>query len=147
MKMQMSDLGRGMSGAAVLALATGMVMAIAGCQQSLKPGETSHKVAVAFPLFDSEKWTGVDEKGLRYEKEKGDAVCFLIGWEKTRKFTKDDESVCRKNRSTFIPFYTTETEETQQYVKTSSLVLLFPSSSYKTKVDACPPPPACPPKK
>jgi hypothetical protein len=113
----------------ILGLLGVMVVALAGCEQKLQPGETYHKLSVAWPLFDVEKTAGV-ESGVRWEKEKGDAAFWLATWDKTRKFDNGDTVVYRKERKTFIPFYNAEVEETPQYIKTWGSVLFYPYSSY-----------------
>ncbi len=106
------------------------VMVVAGCQPGLQPGETSHKLSVAWPIFDVEKSEGISADGVHWKKEKGDAAFCLSSWERVQKFDKEDNLVYRKERKTFIPLYNAEMEESQQGTKTWGSVLLYPYTSY-----------------
>ena len=118
--------GQGMT----LGLLAMLAVAAAGCEQKLQPGETYHKVSVAWPLFDVVRSAGVDSAGVHWEKETGDAACFLSTWETLKKFDNGDNVTYRKERKTFIPLYNAELEETPQYTKTWGSVLFYPYSSY-----------------
>ena len=113
-----------------------MVVAVAGCQPAPQQGETYHKITVAWPIFDIDKSEGVGQDGVRWTKEKGDAAFFLASWEKTRKFDKYNNEIYDKERSTGIPFYNKEREESQQFTKTWGSVLFCPYQSYTDKTPA-----------
>ncbi len=132
MKMRIFDLrnNRTLGGGMMLGLLATLVAALAGCEQKLQPGETYHKLSVAWPIFDVEKTEGVGENGVHWQKEKGDAACWLATWEKLQKFDKEDNLIYRKERKTFIPLYNAEVEESQQFTKTWGSVLFYPYSSY-----------------
>jgi hypothetical protein len=77
-----------LGGAITLAvLALGLV-GLTGCERRLEPGETYHKTAIAWPLFDVEKTEGVDGNGLRWSHEKSDAVIWLASSDKLHKFER-----------------------------------------------------------
>jgi hypothetical protein len=132
MKMGILDLRSGgiFGGGIMSGLLAVMVVALAGCEQPLKQGETYHKVSVAWPIFDVEKSEGVSQDGVHWKKETGDAACWLSSWEKIQKFDKEDNQIYRKERKTFIPFYNAEMEKNQQGTKTWGSVLFYPYSSY-----------------
>ena len=64
-------------------------MVFTGCERPLPPGETYHKVSSAWPLFDLEKSEGIEPDGSKWQKEKGDACCWLQTWEKEKRYDKD----------------------------------------------------------
>ena len=106
---------------------------LCGCHQ-MQPGETSHKVTTAWPLFDVEKSSGINpEDGSRWEKEKGDACCWLSTWDKEKRYDKDNFLIYRKEKSGFFPIWSAEVEETKEFKKRSGAVLIFPYQSYMTK--------------
>ena len=145
MKMRIFDLqsNRVLGGGVMLGLLAVMVVALAGCEQKLQPGETYHKLSVAWPIFDVEKSEGVGQDGVHWKKEKGDAAFWLATWEKLQKFDKEDDVVYRKERKTFIPLYNAEVEESPQFKKTWGSVLFYPYSSYdKNAAGASSPAPA-----
>jgi hypothetical protein len=119
-----------------------MIVGLGGCQPGVQPGETYHKLTVAWPIFDVEKSEGVGQDGVRWTKEKGDAVFWLASWEKTQKFDNGNNEIYDKERSTGLPFYNAQREESQQFIKTWGSVLLFPYESYTDKNAACGLPPA-----
>jgi hypothetical protein len=121
-----------------LALGALVVMAVAltGCQPALQQGETYHKLTVAWPIFDIEKSEGVGQDGVRWTKEKGDAAFWLASWERTTKFDKCNNEIYDKERSTGIPFFNKEREESQQFIKTWGSVLFCPYQSYTDKSPA-----------
>ncbi len=99
MKMRNFDLrsSRVLGSGMIRGLLAVMVVAIAGCQPGLQPGETSHKLSVAWPIFDVEKSEGISADGVHWKKEKGDAAFCLSSWEKLQKFDKEDNLVYRKD--------------------------------------------------
>jgi hypothetical protein len=104
---------------------------LAGCQQP-NPGETTHKLTVAWPIFDSEKWEGVNPDGTRYYKEKGDACVWLASWEKERTYDKDGFLTYRKERSgSFLA--DSQVEESKDFIIKQSRVLFFPHYSREVK--------------
>jgi len=105
----------------------------AGCDQPLGPNETYHRLSTAWPIFDVEKSEGIDENGIRWKKEKGDAVCWLATWEKEQKFDKENFLVYRKERNTFFPLYSTEIEETEEFIHKWGSVLIYPYRSNRLK--------------
>ncbi len=107
-------------------------ISLAGCEKTLEPGETYHKVSVGFPIFDVDRSEGVEADGTQWEKVKGDAAVLLYTWDFNRKYCKQ-EMVYRKERKTFIPFYSVNVEETPEYKKTWGMILLFPYSSNQLK--------------
>ena len=106
---------------------------LAGCDQPLGPGETYHRLTSAWPIFDLEKSEGVGENGIRWKKEKGDAVCWLASWEKEQRFDKDNFLIYRKERNTFFPFYSTEVEESEEFIHKWGTVLFYPYRSKRIK--------------
>ena len=137
MKMRNFDLrsSRVLGSGMIRGLLAVMVVAIAGCQPGLQPGETSHKLSVAWPIFDVEKSEGISADGVHWKKEKGDAAFCLSSWEKLQKFDKEDNLVYRKERKTFIPLYDAEVEDNPQFTKTWGSVLLFPYQSYEKNAE------------
>lgn len=118
----------------VLVLATsGSLVLLAGCEQPMMPGETYHKVSAAWPLFDLEKSEGIDDEGNKWQKEKGDAICWLINWEKERKYDKDGFLVYRKEHSEFFPISLTEVEEDKEFKTKQGRVLIFPYYSRRAR--------------
>lgn len=144
MKTRISGLGMSCSlgGGILLALLMVGAVALTGCQRPLEPGETYHKVAVAWPIFDTETTEGIDANGVHWKKVKGDAAIWLASWEKLHKFNKQETRIYRKERKTFIPFYSVNVEESPEFRKTWGIILLYPYSSYRlnTAEGAVPPP-------
>jgi hypothetical protein len=131
-KTQEFNLGR--TGYGLILLVVGLVFAVlAGCDQPLGPNETYHKLTTAWPIFDLEKSEGIDENGIRWKKEKGDAICWLSSWEKEHRFDKDNFLVYRKERNTFFPLYTAEIEESEEFIHKWGSVLLYPYRSKRLK--------------
>lgn len=127
------DLQRiGLGGGVLLVLSAVALVALAGCERKLEPGETYHKQAVAWPIFDVEKTEGIED-GLQWKREKGDAAFWLASWNRLHKFNKSGSEVYRKERKTFIPFYSVNVEESDQFKKTWGIILLYPYNSYRTK--------------
>lgn len=122
--------------AIMLVLAT--LMVVAGCQEAPLPGETYRKKAVAFPIFDFEKTAGVNDDGTRWEKEKGDAVCWLSTWEKERVYDAEGTLISLTERDGFFPLWSTEIVETVDYRHRKGSVLLFPHESYRRKTPVTP---------
>ncbi len=109
------------------------IFVFSGCQQPLLPGETYHKLTVAWPIFDVEKSEGVDENGIKWVKEKGDAICWLATWDKERRYDKDNFLVYRKEKDGFFPIYSNEIEESEEFRSKQGAVLVFPYKSYRVK--------------
>jgi hypothetical protein len=132
MNTRVSGLGNicGLGGTMFL-LSAAALLALAGCERPLQPGETYHKLTVAWPLFDVEKSEGV-ENDLTWTKEQGDAGFWLASWNVLRKFDKGGDRVYRKERKTFIPFYNVNVEEGDQFRKTWGSILFYPYRSYRT---------------
>ena len=130
-----------LGGGMTLGLLAVAVVALAGCQPAAQPGETYHKLTVAWPIFDVEKSEGVDKDGVRWAKEKGDAAFWLASWEKLQKFDKQNNPIYDKERKTAIPLYNAEREESQEFVRTWGSVLFYPYKSYtdKNAADGLPP--------
>ena len=119
-----------------IALAAGLAalaLASVGCEQPLAEGQTYHKLHVAWPLFDVEKWEGVNEDGSTWKKERGDAICWLATWEKDRTYDKNGFQTYFKERSGFFPLYSTEKEESEEFVSKKGMVLFSPYESYRKK--------------
>lgn len=109
-------------------------MTTLGCEQTtIPPGETYHKVSSAWPLFDVEKSEGIEPDGSKWQKEKGDAICWLSTWEKEKKYDKDGFLIYRKERDSFFPLYTHEVEETKEFKTKQGNVLIFPYYSRRAK--------------
>jgi len=104
-----------------------------GCQQPLQPGETYHKLSTAWPLFDLEKWRGEMEDGTTYEKEKGDAACWLSTWEKEKRYDRDGRLIYYKKRSGFFPFFDHLEEETDEFTYKEGRILLSPYVTRRKK--------------
>ena len=117
---------------AVLLTLTVLIWTV-GCQETPLPGETYRKKAIAWPLFDFEKTAGINPDGTRWEKEKGNAVCWLSTWEKQRTYDQDGTLISRKERDGFFPLWSTEIEETPDFRHRKGAVLLFPHESYRKK--------------
>lgn len=116
----------------VLAMLVAVIWTV-GCQETPLPGETYRKKAIAWPLFDFEKTAGINPDGTKWEKEKGDAICWLSTWEKERTYDQDGTLISRKERDGFFPLWSTEIEETQEFRHRKGAVLLFPHESYRKK--------------
>ncbi len=116
-----------------LILAGLALLVFSGCQQPLRPGETYHKLTVAWPFFDVEKSEGIDENGIKWVKEKGDAVCWLATWDNEKRYDKDNFLVYRKEKGAFFPFYSNEIEESEEFRSKQGAVLVFPYKSYRVK--------------
>ena len=110
-----------------------VAVALGGCEPALQQGETYHKLTVAWPIFDVEKSEGVGQDGVRWTREKGDAAFWLASWEKTKKFDKCNNEIYDKERSTGIPFFNKEREESQRSIKTWGSVLFCPYESCTDK--------------
>jgi hypothetical protein len=128
-----THIGNGLLVAKSLILAGLALFVLAGCQQPLQPGETYHKLTVVWPIFDVEKSEGIDENGLKWQKEKGDACCWLATWEKEYKYDKDGFRVYRKEKDGFFPIYSNQIEETEEFRSKQGAILLFPYQSYRVK--------------
>jgi len=104
-----------------------------GCEQPLRENETYHKKAVAWPLFDVEKWEGINpEDGTRWKREVGDML-ILATWETEERFDKDDFRIYRKEKSGFFPLWFTEIEESEAFVNKKGSVLIYPYESKRLK--------------
>ena len=121
--------------AGILALSAVALTLTAGCEQPQMPGETYHKLATAWPIFDLEKWEGEEPDGTRWEKEKGDAVCWLATWEKEKRYDKDGYLIYEKEKNGFFPLYSTKFEESPEFVHKEGTILLFPYISHRTKTE------------
>ena len=107
----------------------------AGCEQP-QPGETYHKLVTAWPVFDLEKWEGEEPDGATWEKEKGDAICWLSTWEKEKRYDKDGYLTHKKENSGFFPLYSTKFEETPEFIhKEGTVLLIFPYISHRSKIE------------
>lgn len=106
---------------------------LAGCEQPLAEGETYHKKTIAWPLFDVERSEGVTDQNVHWKKETGDAVVWLASWEKEERFDNEGFRVYRKERSTFIPLWNAEVEESEEFKSRKGNVLVFPYESYRKK--------------
>ena len=114
--------------AAVIALA-----GVMGCQQA-GPGETNRKISNVGPIFNLDKAEGVNEDGTTWKKEKGDACCWLISWEKEKKYDKDGFLVYRKEKDFAIPLLSgSELEETKEVYMKKGTLLLFPYYTRRAK--------------
>jgi hypothetical protein len=111
---------------------------LAGCQQTI-PGETYRKVTVAWPLFDVEKSEGINADGTKWQKEKGDMVCWLGSWEKDYTYDNDGFLVARRERSTFFPIYSNDEQEDKEFYTKQGAVLIFPYYSRRAKTGETPP--------
>jgi len=116
-----------------LILAGLALLVFSGCQQPLRPGETYRKLTVAWPIFDVEKSEGIDENGVKWVKEKGDAVCWLATWDNEKRYDKDNFLIYRKEKGGFFPFYFNEIEESEDFRSKQGAVLVFPYKSYRVK--------------
>ena len=117
----------------VAVLAGLMAIAITGCHQPA-PGETDYTFVPAWPIFDLEKSRGIDpDDGTMWEKEKGDACCWLATWEKERKYDKDNFLIYRKEKSGFFPIFSTEVEENKEVRKKKGIVFIWPHESTHIK--------------
>ncbi|MBN2375760.1 MAG: hypothetical protein JXD22_05140 [Sedimentisphaerales bacterium] len=106
---------------------------LTGCEQPLEPGMTYHKLSSAWPIFDLEKWEGVEEGGITWKREKGDACCWLATWENNERFDKEGFRIYRKEKSGFFPIYATEVEETEKFINKQGSVLFYPYKSQRIK--------------
>jgi hypothetical protein len=118
----------------LLIIATLSFTIFTGCEQPLKENETFHKVATAWPIFDLERWEGVNpEDNSTWKKEKGDAIFWLSTWEKEERYDKDDFRIYRKERNSFFPLWSTEIEESDDFRNNKGSVLIFPYESRRRK--------------
>ena len=104
-----------------------------GCQQTPLPGETYRKIAVAWPIFDFEITKGISDDGSTWEKEKGDACCWLSTWEKEKRYDKNNFLIYSKEKSAFFPIFFDEIEESKEFREHKGAVLIFPFYSRKVK--------------
>ena len=121
---------------ATIALASGLAalaLASVGCEQPLAEGQTYHKLHAAWPLFDVEKWEGVNEDGTTWKKERGDACCWLATWEKEKKYDKNGFQIYSKERSGFFPLFSNEKEESEEFTLKNGMFLFSPYESYRKK--------------
>jgi len=109
------------------------LMLSAGCEQPKAPGQTYHKIVALWPILDLEKWEGANDDGTRWQKEKGDMICWLGTWEKERRYDKDGFLVYNKQKSMFFPIAGGEEEETDQFLSKKGSFLIWPYQSYRDK--------------
>ena len=121
--------------AGILALAAVALAVMAGCEQPKRPGETYHKLATAWPIFDLEKWEGEEPDGTKWEREKGDAICWLSTWEKEKRYDKDGYLIYTKENNSFFPLYSTKFEESPEFIHKEGTVLIFPYISHRVKTE------------
>lgn len=116
----------------------GMVLGVAilglttGCEQP-RPGETYRKVAVAFPIFDSEKTEGINPDGSKWTRDKGDVICFLGVWDKKKTYDKEGFLIERDEKSWFFPFASTEVHENAEKIHKKGSFLFWPNESVLDK--------------
>ena len=104
-----------------------------GCEQPLRENETYHKKAIAWPMFDVEKWEGINpEDGTSWKKEVGD-ILILATWEKQERFDKDNFRIYRKEKSGFFPLWFSEVEESEGFINKKGSVLIYPYESRRLK--------------
>ncbi|MCP4709000.1 MAG: hypothetical protein GY869_10270 [Planctomycetes bacterium] len=104
-----------------------------GCEQPLRENETYHKKAVAWPLFDVEKWEGINpEDGTRWKREVGDLL-ILATWEKEERFDKDNFRIYRREKGGFFPLWFSEIEESEEFLNKKGSVLIYPYESKRLK--------------
>jgi len=107
---------------------------LTGCEQPLKENETLHMTMFIWPFLDVERWKGINpEDGTSWKKERGDAICWLSTWEKEQRFDKDGFPIYRKERSTFLPLWSTQIEESEAFINKKGSVLVFPYDSRQRK--------------
>ena len=115
----------------------GSLAVLAGCEQSLAPGVTYHKVTALNPIFYVEKLEGVDDDGTKWKTEKGDAVCWLNTWEKEHRYDKEGFLIYRKERdSSLWGLFSEEVEETEEFKTKRGNFLIWPYQSRRLKTAA-----------
>lgn len=120
-------------GRPILWLSVFSLIWVIGCQEAPLPGETYRKKISAWPIFEFEKTAGINADGTTWEKEKGNAVCWLSTWERERTYDQDGVLIYRKEKSGFFPINSDEIEETTEFRLHKGAVLLFPFESYQKK--------------
>ena len=107
---------------------------LAGCNQPLKDNEILHSTMFFWPIFDIERWEWENPKDeTRVKREVGDAAFWLSTWEKEEHFDRDDFPIYRKEHSAFFPLWSTEVEESEDFINKKGNILIFPYNSQQKK--------------
>ena len=120
----------GLLGAASMGILA--LVLVGGCEKP-RPGETYAKKSVAWPLFDQERREGINPDGIKWQMDKGDMIVWLGSWDKMRTYDQNGVLIYRKERSTFIPFYNAEVEESPEFITKHGGVLFFPYYSRQAR--------------
>ncbi|MBN2210645.1 MAG: hypothetical protein JW709_04540 [Sedimentisphaerales bacterium] len=116
-------------------LLIGCIILTTGCEQTI-PGEIYRKKTVAWPIFDVEKSEGLNADGTKWQKEKGDACCWLSSWEKEKTYDNQGFLIYRKEKNAFIPIYWNEEEESKEFTyKKGAVLLIWPYESKRAKTE------------
>lgn len=122
-------------GLSSLLLVAGVFLSM-GCEQTV-PGETYRKKTIAWPIFDVDKSEGLNPDGTKWQKEKGDAICWLSTWEKEKTYDNEGFLIYRKQKNAFIPLYWNEEEENREFThKKGAVLLIWPYESKRAKMEA-----------
>ncbi|MBN1845191.1 MAG: hypothetical protein JW810_05875 [Sedimentisphaerales bacterium] len=110
---------------------------LVGCEQPLGEGITYHKTSTLWPIFDVEKIEGVQEDGTHWKQEKGDAVAWMMTWEKEERYDKDNFLIYEKKNDAFLwGLFSSKLEETEQFRHKKGNVLFWPYDSRRVKTVA-----------
>ena len=75
------------------------------------------------------------EDGTTYEKEKGDAACWLSTWEKEKRYNQDGRLIYYRKRTGFFPLFDHLEEETDEFTYKEGRILLSPYVTRRKKTD------------